>query len=121
MWNRSMVNASRSIRFVDFLWRVRRAGTQNERETMMAKSEVAKIDLDAISIDELAALRDNATAKLLEKVAARQVELEAEIERLSQYGKQVKKAVAAAPVVKTKKGQDKSADEASETSVAEAA
>ncbi len=87
----------------------------------MAKTEVAKIDLDSMSIDELAALRDNATAKLLEKVAARQVELEAEIERLSQYGKQVKKAVAAAPVAKTKKGRDKSADEASETSVAEAA
>jgi hypothetical protein len=84
----------------------------------MAKIEVAKIDLDAMSIDELATLRDNVTAKLLEKVAAKQVELEAEIERLSQYGKQVKKAaIAAAPVAKTKKGQDKSADDVSETSV----
>jgi hypothetical protein len=64
---------------------------------------------------------------LLEKVAARQVELEAEIERLSQYGKQVKKAlVATAPlaktaVAKTKKSQDKGADDDSKTSVAEAA
>ena len=37
-----------------------------------------RIDLDAMSIEDLATLRDNANAKLLEKVAARQVELEAE-------------------------------------------
>jgi hypothetical protein len=75
-----------------------------------------------MSIEELATLRDHATAKLLEKVAARQVELEAEIERLSQYGKQVKKAVVAtAPLAKMKKSQDKSADDDSENSFAEAA
>jgi hypothetical protein len=90
------------------------------------KDRSGKIDLDSMSIDELATLRDNATAKLLEKVAARQVELEAEIERLAQYGKQVKKAVTAAPIAKSRsprlrKGRDKSADEASETAVAEAA
>jgi hypothetical protein len=45
-----------------------------------------KIDLDAMSIEELAALRDNATVKLAEKVAARQQELEAELEKLSAYG-----------------------------------
>ena len=37
---------------------------------------MAKIDLDAMSIEELAALRDNATAKLLEKVAARQLDVD---------------------------------------------
>jgi hypothetical protein len=102
---------------------MRLAGTQIRKgETIVAKTEAAKIDLDSMNIDELAMLRDNATAKLLEKVTARQVELEAEIERLSQYGKQVKKAaVAAAPVAKTKKSQDKSTDNVSETAVAEAA
>lgn len=45
-----------------------------------------KVDLDAMSIEELAALRDNATVKLAEKVAARQKELEAELEKLSVYG-----------------------------------
>jgi hypothetical protein len=37
---------------------------------------MAKIDLDSMSIEELAGLRDHANAKLLEKVAARQLELE---------------------------------------------
>ncbi len=46
-----------------------------------------KVDLDAMSIEELAKLRDNATAKLAEKVEARQKELEAELARLSIYGK----------------------------------
>jgi hypothetical protein len=57
---------------------------------------LGKIDLEALSIDDLAALRDNATEKLAEKVAARQAELEAELERLSRYGKVVKKSPAAA-------------------------
>jgi hypothetical protein len=56
---------------------------------------MAKSDLDSLSIDELAALRDRVIEKLTEKVAARQVELEAELERLSQYGKPAKKAQAA--------------------------
>lgn len=47
---------------------------------------MAKIDLDGLSIEELAALRDGAIAKLAEKVAARQAELEAELEQLSRYG-----------------------------------
>ena len=40
---------------------------------------MAKVDLEALSIEELASLRDNATEKLAEKVAARQAELEAEL------------------------------------------
>jgi hypothetical protein len=76
-WNRSMVNASRWISFVCFLRRACPAGNQIRKgETIVAKAEATKIDLDSMSIDELATLRDNATAKLLEKVAARQVELE---------------------------------------------
>jgi hypothetical protein len=63
---------------------------------------MAKIDLDGLSIEELATLRDNATEKLAEKVAARQAELEAELEKLSQYGKPVKKSQAT-PIAKPKK------------------
>jgi hypothetical protein len=74
------------------------------------KADVTKIDLEAMSIEELATLRDNASAKLLEKVTARQIELEAEIERLAQYGKQSKKAVATTAVTKPRKGQDKPGD-----------
>ena len=47
---------------------------------------MGKIDLDAMNIDELANLRDRAIEKLAEKVAARQAELEAELQRLSQFG-----------------------------------
>ena len=46
-----------------------------------------KIDLDALSIEELAKLRDNAGVKLTERVNARRKELEAELARLSIYGK----------------------------------
>jgi hypothetical protein len=67
---------------------------------------MAKIDLDSLSIEELAALRDAATEKLAEKVATRQSELEAEMERLSQYGKLTKKSPATPPVAKPKKGDD---------------
>ena len=49
---------------------------------------MAKIDLDSLSIEELAGLRENAADKLFEKVAARRAELEAELEKLAQYGKQ---------------------------------
>jgi hypothetical protein len=95
-----------------------------------AKSDTrteTKIDLDAMSIEDLATLRDNANAKLLEKVAARQVELEAEMDRLSQYGKPAKKAAAAAvaaPVApKAKKNETKTEKKSEEpdASVAEAA
>ena len=63
---------------------------------------MAKIDLDSLSIEELAALREHATDKLFEKVAIRRAELEAELEKLAQYGKPVKKAEGA-PVAKVKK------------------
>lgn len=55
---------------------------------------MTKIDLDALSIEELASLRDDAAQKLTEKVAARQAELEAELAALSRYGKAVKKPAA---------------------------
>ena len=48
---------------------------------------MAKIDLDSMSIEEVADLRDLATDKLAEKVAARRAELEAELEKLAQYDK----------------------------------
>jgi hypothetical protein len=66
------------------------------------ETDMAKIDLDSLSIEELAALRDSAIEKLAEKVAARQAELEAELERLAQYGRPAKKA-AAAPAAKPQK------------------
>jgi hypothetical protein len=66
---------------------------------------MAKIDLDSLSIEELASLREQATDKLFEKVAARRAELEAELEKLAQYGKPVKKSDAA-PIVKAKKSDE---------------
>ena len=66
---------------------------------------MAKIELDALSIEELASLREHATDKLFEKVAARRAELEAELEKLAQYGKPVKKSESA-PVGKAKKSED---------------
>jgi hypothetical protein len=75
---------------------------------------MAKIDLDSLSIEELASLRDCATEKLFEKVAARQAELEAELEKLSLYGKPAKKSPISAPVAKAKKSDEKKSDEARE-------
>jgi hypothetical protein len=73
---------------------------------------MAKIDLDSLGIEELAALRESAADKLMEKVAARRAELEAELEKLSQYGKPAKKSPEAAPVVKAKKSdENKKSDE----------
>ena len=66
---------------------------------------MAKIDLDSLSIDELAALREHATDKLFEKVAARRAELEAELEKLAQYGRPVKKTEGS-PVAKVKKTEE---------------
>jgi DNA-binding protein H-NS len=74
---------------------------------------MAKIDLDALNIDELASLRERVTEKLAEKVAARQVELEAEMERLSQFGKPAKKSQGA-PAAKAKKSDEKKNDGARE-------
>lgn len=67
---------------------------------------MSKIDLDSLSIEELASLRDAATETLAQKVAARQSELEAELERLSQYGKLTKKSLAVPALVRPKKGDD---------------
>jgi len=74
---------------------------------------MAKNDLDALSIEELAALRENATDKLMEKVAARRAELEAELEKLSQYDRLAKKSQLA-PVAKGKKSDEKKGDEVKE-------
>jgi hypothetical protein len=67
---------------------------------------MAKIDLDSLSIEELAGLRENAADKLFEKVATRRAELEAELEKLAQYGKPVKKAAESAPAPKVKKTEE---------------
>ena len=60
------------------------------------------IDLNPLSIEDLATLRDTVIEKLAEKVAARQAELESELEKLNLYGKPGKKT-ASAPVAKSKK------------------
>ena len=67
---------------------------------------MAKIDLDSLGIEELAALRENASDKLMEKVAVRRAELEAELEKLLQYGKPAKKSQEPAPVAKAKKSDE---------------
>jgi hypothetical protein len=72
---------------------------------------MAKVDLDSLGIEELASLRDNVIDQLAQKVASRQAELEAELEKLSQYGKSVKKSQAAPPVAKAKKSDDKKAED----------
>jgi hypothetical protein len=66
---------------------------------------MAKIDLDSLGIEELAALREHATEKLFEKVAARRAELEAELEKLAQYGKPVKKSEGV-PAARPKKNDE---------------
>jgi len=67
---------------------------------------LAKIDLDSLGIEELASLRENATDKLFEKVAARRAELEAELEKLAQYGKAPVKKAESAPAPKAKKSEE---------------
>jgi hypothetical protein len=79
---------------------------------------MAKIDLDSLSIEEVAGLRDNATDKLMEKVAARRAELEAELEKLAQYDRPAKKSTAIAPVAKPKRA-DEAKDEAKPVTVKE--
>jgi hypothetical protein len=81
---------------------------------------MAKIDLDSLSIEELAALRDQAIEKLAEKVAARRAELEAELEKLSPYDRPAKKSQPTAPVAKARKGDEKKNDEGKEA-IAQAA
>ncbi len=67
---------------------------------------MAKIDLDSLSIEEVANLRDIATDKLAEKVAARRAELEAELEKLAQYDKPARKSQVAAPAAKARKSEE---------------
>jgi hypothetical protein len=62
--------------------------------------------LHSLSIEELVALRDNAIAKFAEKAVARQAELAAELEKLSQYGKSAKKSPVAPAIKKAEKGDD---------------
>jgi hypothetical protein len=80
---------------------------------------MAKLDLESMGIEELAALRENATDKLLEKVAARRAELEDELGKLAQYDKLSRKPQAA-PAAKTKKSDDRKDNEVKDTT-AEAA
>jgi hypothetical protein len=82
---------------------------------------MAKIDLDSLSIEELAVLRDAASEKLVQKVATRQAELEAELEMLSQYGKPAKKSQAAPPVARQKKTDRAARKDGEAGDVAEAA
>lgn len=82
---------------------------------------MAKIDLDSLGIEELAALRDNAINKLAEKVAARQAELEAELERLSQYGKPAKRVPGVPVVANAKKNNVAAKSEEAKEPIAEAA
>ena len=74
---------------------------------------MAKIDLDShlesLGIDELVKLRETITIKLQEKVAQRQLELEAELQRLSEFGKPAKKTASPAP--KARKSEEKPAEE----------
>jgi len=70
---------------------------------------MAKIDLDSLGIDELVKLRETINVKLQEKVASRQLELEAELQRLSVFGKPAKKAAVSAP--KARKAEEKPAEE----------
>jgi hypothetical protein len=74
---------------------------------------MAKIDLeshlDSLGVDELVKLREAVNAKLQERVASRQLELEAELQRLSGFGKPAKKAAASAP--KARKSEERRADE----------
>ena len=94
------------------LWRARLPGTSQGREGDVH----SKIDLHSLSIEELVALRDNAIAKFAEKAVARQAELAAELEKLSQYGKSAKKSPVAPAIKKAKKGDDvaRKNDEANE-------
>jgi hypothetical protein len=86
-------------------------------EIEQQEAHMAKTDLDSMSIEELATLRDRVIEKLAEKVVAKQAELAAEMERLSQYGKPGKKEKATPPA---KSRKDKRADDADEqASVAE--
>jgi hypothetical protein len=88
---------------------------------------MAKIDLDShldsLGIDELVKLRETINAKLQEKVAQRQLELEAELQRLSEFGKPAKKAASGAPKARKseERVEEKRGEHEGETPAAEAA
>ncbi|MCK1637341.1 hypothetical protein IVA95_07010 [Bradyrhizobium sp. 157] len=65
---------------------------------------MAKIDLDSLSIEELTALREHATDKLFEKVAARRTR--SGTGKLAQYGKPPVKKTESAPAPKAKKSEE---------------
>jgi hypothetical protein len=79
-----------------------------DSESVKKEIRMAKFDLDSLSIEELAALREAASEKLTQKVIARQAELEAELDQLSQYGKLTRKALVAPPVARPKKADEPS-------------
>jgi hypothetical protein len=56
-------------------------------------------------------LCDRAIESLQRRVAARQAELEPEMEKLSQYGKPARKQPTAAPVARAKKNNDWKSDD----------
>jgi hypothetical protein len=92
------------------LWLGHLPSSQKEK----GETGMAKIDLDSLGIEELAALRDNAADKLTEKVAARRAELEAELEKLLQYGRPAKKSQEVVPAAKARKSDEKKGDEVKE-------
>lgn len=65
-----------------------------------------KVDLDSMSIDDLAVLRDQASEKLADKIAARQRELAAEMEKLSTLSKTAKAAAPKKDIKDALKPQD---------------
>ncbi len=88
-----------------------------------------KVDLDSMSIDELAKLCDQASEKLADKIAARQQELAAEMEKLAALGKKAKVAAPKKDLKDIKealkpqdlKSQDQKAHEAPKPQVTKAA
>jgi hypothetical protein len=71
---------------------------------------MAKIDLDSLNIEELATLRDRVIEKLAEKVATRQTELAAEMDRLAQqYGRPTRKSQGKSEGKSEAKSQDTAA------------
>ena len=67
---------------------------------------MAKIDLDSLSIEELAALARQRHRKAAEKVAARRAELEAELEKLAQYGKPAQEVASARPPPRPRRAEE---------------
>lgn len=80
-----------------------------------------KIDLDSMSIDELATLLDQATEKLADKVAARQRELVAEMDKLAAFGKKAKVGTPKKDIKEVSKPQDVRTPEAPKVQATRAA